>query len=254
VLDVAEQVADEVWIGLSDRPWRGEKLPPDRTESFILPYIKHERRNVHLLRGSWAVEEDHINSIIMAALEYEKAHSRDPYKGDTWYWYLDADEIYTLDQIREAKAMLTVYRESDAVMVQMATYFRHGNWIVTPPEPLTPRIFFRIKPGFKIVNIRHSNPLPQRELLLPRSMCVMHHPSYVATDEEMKSKIESFSHSHEFVPQWYERVWKGGTLELHNFHPTHPPMYRSLQRLDPATLPAEMTKYPEMLLLDTVEV
>jgi hypothetical protein len=67
----------------------------------------------------------------------------------------------------------------------------------------------------------------------------MHHLSYARTDEEIWTKIHSFSHAAEVKPDWYERVWKGWDADhnLQNLNPAYPDAYPRAVEQDPAALP-----------------
>lgn len=66
---------------------------------------------------------------------------------------------------------------------------------------------------------------------------VMHHVSWVKTDEEVKKKIKTWSHAPEINERWFKDVWKGWTWEMTDFNPTNPTDYK---RVIKYSLPEEL--------------
>ena len=254
-LRVAVQVADEVWVGVSDKPWRGEKTDNSLTLEYV-SRLMEKYSNIRMFQGSWDVEEDHINAIIGRICDHEIEGGRDPFAGDTFYWYLDADETFHVHELQLVKERILSQPEAvDYYNCSMVSYIKHGNWVVDPPEPAHPGVFFKLKPGFRIVNIRSCDLNPQGIRTLPPSMLVMHHVSYVGTDDEIYRKITSFTYSHQISRGWFEDVYLPLTPETaHDFHPTHPECWKRLKRIDTKQLPKEVLEHPEDLLFEEVSV
>jgi len=60
------------------------------------------------------------------------------------------------------------------------------------------------------------------ELLVPPSVAVCHHGSYVGSRERIAAKLKSTPHRDEHPDDWMERVWEKFTPEMTNFHPAVP--------------------------------
>ncbi len=64
-------------------------------------------------------------------------------------------------------------------------------------------------------------------------------PQAGRADEEIWTKIHSFSHAAEVKPDWYERVWKGWDADhtIENLNRAYPEAYRRAIEQNPAELP-----------------
>jgi len=250
VLEVACKVADEVWVTATERPWRGDcSLHQNEPTRELVKRMMDTHVNLHLLvQPSFRSEEEQINDLIKIAIN-EHCERHGPLYNDTYYWYLDADELYHETELQFVKEHVLGKSPVDLYTCSLATYFKHGDWVVSPPEPLQPGVFFLLKPDFEIVNIRSCSPHPINIVHIPPSILTCHHMSYVGTDEEIKKKISYFSHSHEIVPNWFEEVWMNADLNSKNLHPTHPSAYAGLRKVKYLSLPAQVRMQSESLLL-----
>jgi len=50
----------------------------------------------------------------------------------------------------------------------------------------------------------------------------------VRTNEEMIQKIAGSEHNHEWIPDWYERVWKKWQRQDTHLHPVVPEQFLSV--------------------------
>ncbi|MBS1719857.1 MAG: glycosyltransferase [Armatimonadetes bacterium] len=109
----------------------------------------------------------------------------------------------------------------------MRTYWKDAEHVVDPPERLTPPVLIDLQNAQHVHIREYAGP---RQLTLSPSFGVLHHLSYAGSDERIKRKIGTWSHRHELVDRWYERVWKGwaGDPLLTDVHPTHPAAYKTI--------------------------
>jgi hypothetical protein len=78
---------------------------------------------------------------------------------------------------------------------------------------------------------------------LPPSVILMHHFSYARSDEFVKNKLATFEHSHEILPDWYEKVWLGFKPGDRNFHPCSAPQYSTAVEVNWNMLPKNIKAF-----------
>lgn len=169
--------------------------------------------------GDWPDESEHRR----AALEHLRA------QGFSHALIPDGDELVEPGLL---KALLSVAKEdlADVVRVDMDTYWKSPEYRIRPRERLSPILLLRLDR----VEHRHVREYEgARTLRLDASYGVLHHLSYVGTDERIRRKISSWSHRHELVPRWFEQIWLGWEADrtMQNLHPTHPAAYGFAQRI-----------------------
>ena len=131
----------------------------------------------------------------------------------------DADEIFLDKDLNTLKALCEEGKHL-AIGCKLYAYWKTPEYLITPPETLKPCVAIRYDVRFKDVRWPQV-PLFQGDIL-------MHHLSYVRTDEELKEKLANFSHANEIVKDWYDNVWCewDNDKTMKNIHPTHPACYK----------------------------
>ncbi len=119
---------------------------------------------------------------------------------------------------------------AERVNVSMDTYWKSPEYVIRPREALTPAI---------LLDLEHAEHLYIREyrggrlITLGPEYGVLHHLSYCGPDDRIERKIATWSHKHEVVEGWWQRVWQGwdGDRLMRNLHPTHPGAYGMAERI-----------------------
>jgi len=144
---------------------------------------------------------------------------------------------------------------AQAYLLELRTYFRSWNWRVIERGTFVALT----RPGFNFGGLRNWYPtvwsrgwaklaregrVPEqmalravRARLVPASVAVCHHGSYVGPRSRIEQKLESSSHRSQMVDGWLERVWDTWTPETRDFHPTHPDRFPVAVHVDTGQLP-----------------
>lgn len=180
-------------------------------------------RNTEVFSGAWQSEHETRNSG-MALLS------------DCGYvLHVDSDELIPDDGLESIKRGIAT--GAHGVVCRMHTYWKSIEYRIDPPEPLVALVAARKDVRFS--QLRQPD-VPKGGIALVDRR-IMHHLSYVRTDEEMREKLRTFGHAKEVIPGWYERVWKAWdeNHDLENLHPTHPGAYQRAVRDAVATAAVE---------------
>src|SRR5581483_11022267 len=162
---------------------------------------------VDILEGNWKTEADTRNAGLDCL-------------DDCGYTFVvDSDEIL-LDRDLEELVRLCRSGEHDVISVRLYTYWKNSGYRIDPPEDGSIKLVLR--KGVRIQGVREVQGAAHPTDIRCR------HLSYVRTDEELREKLRLSGHSREFLPEWYERVWRAWDLNpgLENLHPVHPKAYR----------------------------
>ncbi len=170
------------------------------------------------------------------------------------FWHIDADEVYDDADIARLLDWVGEHR-AQAYLLELRTYFRSWNWRVAERGSFVALT----RPGFRFGAIRNWYPTPWargwaklareghiseslalrplRARLVPPSVAVCHHGSYVGPRSRIEQKLASSSHRDQMVDGWLDRVWDTWTPESCNFHPTHPDRFPVAEHVETAQLP-----------------
>lgn len=152
---------------------------------------------------------------------------------------VDTDEIFSASALRFL-CEVCVQKQPRALSCRLITYWKTCDYKIDPPENLIPSVVVR-----QDVRFHHLRMLAPGEVVLLVDRPLMHHLSYVRTDEEMRDKLRLFGHASEVVPGWYERVWCGWDLdhEMQDLHPTHPEVFKKAVFMPSAELWSVLSQY-----------
>jgi len=189
-------------VMISQTSWSGEVKEMDKTEQIATGL------GCEVILGHWNNEVEQRNLGLAILKDYD------------WVIIIDADEYYDPTSVKNLlqfipSASLRVYGIST-----MKTYWKTPQYIIDPPESGGRLVL--IKPDVKIII---SLCVDESWGFLPDDI-ILHHYSYVRTDEEMKSKVDYFQNIEKFVPNWYENVWLKWTPEMENLHPVQPESFK----------------------------
>lgn len=208
---------------VSTRPWRGNYYM-DNTW-LEAEYMGAKGYNVHVYKKIWANQAEQFNYGLDILEE----------AGYDWALIVDADEFYTPEDIGK---LVGEIRTTDVSVIRapfMDVYWKTPCFRITPEQNDRPIIAVRTNERF--VEKRQVNSNYSTDRL---SKANLHHMSYVRTDEDMKKKIETFEHSHEFdTKSWYNVVWLNWSPEKINLHPVVPNQFeRAVFKPAPDTIRA----------------
>ena len=189
-----------ILVMVSDTPWHGEKLPMDKTVEIA------EKLGAEVVVGDWEKEHDQRNEGLKILKDCD------------WVLIVDADKKYSKTSLKNLCKFLERANYPAYGIGNLLTYWKTPNYVIEPPE--SGGLIVAVRP---YVNFWDKRCIESDWDFLPDDV-LMHHYSYVRTDEEMKKKISTFEHSDEIVDGWYEKVWKewDNNKYLENLHPVNP--------------------------------
>jgi len=179
---------------------------------------------IDIIEGNWPSEATTRN----AGMEH--LHDCD------YVFMVDSDEIL-LDRDLEELRRLCATRLHRVIAVRLYTYWKTPEYRIDPPESGTIKMVLR--KDVRMNGVREV----QGEAHTADVWC--RHLSYVRTDEELKEKLRLSGHAREFIPGWYDRVWKGwdGNRNLEGLHPVHPQAYLRAIHAPDADLNAVLSRW-----------
>ncbi|RIL05497.1 MAG: hypothetical protein DCC75_11635 [Proteobacteria bacterium] len=230
VIEAAYPYCDSFIFLVSNKPWNGEVFDNSSTLG-LLESLPDLDGKIEVIRGGWSTETEQRNE----GLEILNQ------RGIDYCLILDADEIYDTKQLAALLELAASKRYVQAWRINLITYWKSPDYRIDPPESFQPVVLAKVGEA-TFVDKREIS--PAFSLSVPREICVCHHLSYARSDEEVKRKISSFSHSHQLVDGWYEKVWLGWDENhgLEDLHPCWPTAYKRAVRQPPDSLPAVLRK------------
>jgi hypothetical protein len=221
---------DVILILIANQPWNG---PPRCTESSLqcVAEFPDPQKKINVIRGDWKSEREQRN---------EGLHLLEKW-GIEYCLVVDADEVYDPLQLRRMMIFAPCLPEIDCWHIPMVTYWKSIRYRIDPPEPFQPMVLLRVG---RVRFVENRIARGENHALIAPHVAVMHHLSYARSDEEIWTKIHSFSHAAEVKPDWYERVWKGWDADhaMQNLNPAFPEAYRRAVEQSPNALPPALRK------------
>lgn len=179
---------------------------------------------VELVTGSWSSEHATRNAGMELLSDCD------------YVFVVDSDEILSERSLR--LLMLGCEKGHRSLSCQFYTYWKTPEYRIHPPESIAAPVVVRRDVRFERLRLFSGEHTWM-------SGPVVHHFSYVRTDDEVREKLRLFGHAAEVVPDWFERVWKrwDDNHELENLHPTHPEAYRRAMRVEDRELLDILRRY-----------
>lgn len=206
----------QIVVTVSTIPWNG-KLKTDET-------CKLAKGNNALVNcNNWESEADQRNWCMWQLKDY-----------CDYVLICHADTFFTQEDIKKIKDFIQTAtdRQYD---IQTKMYWKDLDTVVQP-DPLLKAMLIRKDVRF-IENIRIEDQAASAPIV-PDVIC--HHFSWAKTDEEIKTKIATYGHANEIVPNWYEEVWLKDKET--DFAPTNPTDYQYKVKY---SCPEEIRRYFE---------
>jgi hypothetical protein len=203
------KVCDEVFVMRGTIPHSGN---PDVK---LTPVPKLDPR-IHVVEYAWENEKAMRNAgqSLIADGGYDYGFS------------LDSDELFTTPMVQSiVDAVRKAHGEIETMACLLLTYWKSPDYRIDPPEQLIAPFLLR-----KDIRFTAGRMFSAKTTIIPKH--IMHHLSYVRTDEEVLDKLKYFCHAHQVVDGWYENVWKAWDTNpnLENLHATDPECYRRAVR------------------------
>lgn len=228
VLDSIYASCDRIFALVGELPWNGAAVDNSVTVAVFESYPDPAGK-IQIIRGPWGSETEQRN----AGLEICSQ------QGCEICFVVDADEIYDPGELAEMVEIVRRTPQIDCFTVGLHTYWKSQKFRIDPPEPLQPPVFVRV--GKATFTLNRAVAAATSALISP-DVGVCHHMSYARTNSQIRSKLATFSHAHEIVPDWYTNVWLGWDRDpsMRHLHPTHPAAYHQAVQVPETSLPAPL--------------
>jgi GT2 family glycosyltransferase len=218
---------DKILFLVSDVPWNGAKSENSSTISKIKELCK-QNKNFELVQGHWTNEIDQRN------FGLSKFYS----ENIDYCFVIDSDEVYHSFEFDRIKEFIKQNPQVVAFHIEWNTYWSKQFYVISPREYYKPVIAVKVE-NFQFTKIRHGITSVTRSgsfvfqtkevnynyALISSNIAICHHLSYARSNEYIKRKLETNSHSPEFIKDWYERVWLKWNPQSTNLHPVTPQQY-----------------------------
>ena len=222
-------------------------FPPDGTEQIADSLARELAGKVRVIKGRWPSQLEHRDAGLGPCLE----------SGMDYYFLVDGDEVYRLDQLRHILPTIAEHPEVGTFIIKCHTFWRSFRYRI-PPEILSwrPRRIFKLTRQQRILGIPLSqrlrfvgiNDLNSRGKVyeFPSEKAAFYHFSYARSPARMREKLLTFPHAKEILEGWYERVWLAwpDKRQMENIHPTDPPKFPKAVYQEPTDLPEAMRRHP----------
>lgn len=130
---------------------------------------------------------------------------------------LDSDEVVLTSDLVKLRDLAA--RGHRAVACYFHTYWKTPRYLIDPGDRIPATVIVRRDVRFQHMRVIDGQP----HIFGGR---VVHHLSYVRTEEEVREKLRLYGHAHQVgnVDHWIERVWRRWNSDkgLQHLHPVHP--------------------------------
>lgn len=203
----------EVHVFVSRVPWSGEAGDWKTSQRIA------EKNGAKVVLGDWRDETSHRRAALKAMKDAGVKH----------FFIPDSDEVPEPELLTHLASAATSGL-ADIVRVRMQTYWKTTSHVVFPPEELAPILMLNAQ-VCKHEYIREYSGGTQ--LVLSRNHGLLHHLSYVGSDERIHKKVSTWGHKDELVDDWWEGKWLGWDKDptIRDLHPTHPGAYHQIERI-----------------------
>lgn len=234
-IENAYNYVDKIYISYSEKPWNYNINARNQYKNIInLDIIKNSKffDKIVLIEGDWNTEEEQRNTCI----EFAKKDNID---------YLithDADEFYTNSGFRDLVKGIIDNPEFDYYTTPWVTFWKDfDNVICDDKNNLVigyPEIAINLNRGIKFKRCRIPTGDKIKRL---NSLC--YHASYVLSDDECLTKINTWGHSHQFdTKKWYNDKWLNWNESVTCLHPISPCIWFNTKKYDINDLPEILKK------------
>ena len=226
-----------------------------REEKLVIPAIKQfdgteiEEIVVACSRTPWNGEFDHDDTAKLAVeagatvrlYDWKEEHEQknwilDKLSRFDWILMFAPDMYMTKESINNLTYFLNgkpMDKHERAYSCDMLTYWKNYHTVL---EPRVPFNTVAIRPTEVFKNMAT---IDNWDLFKRIEGVLMHHISWVKTDDDVIKKINTYSHAKEIVVDWFKEVWLKWDESMTNFGPTVKTDYKGVSSFK---LPTEIVK------------
>lgn len=229
-------LVDKILFSLNFNPWAGVANPSLLAESYSdILKLPDPDNKFEIVTNYWENETDQRNA---AKAYLEKL-------GFDWYWLIDDDEMYNRDEIKYAISFIkSGPNDVHTYLIKQKMYWKSKDYVISEILAGLP-VFIRCN-NQAYHNMNRAIIVNGFWHTFPQDKIVMHHFSYVRSDEKIKRKISMFSHSNEIKHNWFDTVWMNWTPDMENISPTNPTSWKKAVLAN--TLPSKLENITSLKL------
>lgn len=214
-IDMIGPFVNKIYVAWSEFPWIYNPSARNQFKNKSNPELLKQSSyydKIVLIKGEWNLDEDQRNACLDAA-------KRD---GMDYLLIIDADEFYCTDDLKKLIEDIKANPDFEYYTTPWITYWKDFNHVIIKQNDDKicgyPEICVNLKYNNRFVRCRRPS---GNKIKLLTSICC--HASYVLTDEECWSKINTWGHAHQFnKEEWFKNKWKNWTENTINLHPIVP--------------------------------
>lgn len=216
VMKQFEDLVDEIVVAVSEKPWYGD-IDPDNTY-FLACRVVPE---AVVISGTWKNEAEQRNFCM------------DKLQDCDYVLVCHADTFFKRSDIKKIIDFIQTATERQYDIPSLM-YWKDFDTTIFP-DPIIPAMLIR-----KDVRFKHNIIIEDQVVDAPQVPVTCHHLSWAKTNEEVKTKLATYGHATEIIPDWYEKVWLGD--QKTSLSPTNPSDYEFTKH---GKLPKEIRSYFE---------
>lgn len=206
---------DKIYVSWSEYPWNynknARKQFKNKSDLSILDKSPY-RDKIEIIKGVWDLDEDQRNA---CAIEAKK-------DGMDYLLVHDADEFYTQSDFEKIINGIKKEPDYDFYKTPWITFWKDFEHVIADKNGRIigghPEVAINLNRGIRFTRCRRPSGNTSKVL---GALC--HHASYVLTDEECWSKINTWGHAHQFnTKKWFDEKWVNWTEQTTHLHPISP--------------------------------
>jgi len=218
-IEMIAPFVDKIYVAWSEFPWSYNPQARDLFKNKSNPDILKQSpyyNKIELITGVWNLDEDQRNVCLDAA-------KRD---GMDYLLMIDADEFYSCDDLSKLIEDIKFNPNYDYYTTPWFTFWKDFNHVLVNENGHVinghPEVCVNLKHENRFVRCRRPSGSHIKQL---NSICG--HASYVLTDEECWSKINTWGHAHQFDKEhWYKNKWLNWNENTLDLHPITPSLWK----------------------------
>jgi hypothetical protein len=222
-IDMVAPYVDKIYVAWSKYPWNYNKKAKKEFLNKSNPddlFKSKYSDKIILIKGEWDLDEDQRNSCLNRARQ----------DGMDYLLIIDADEFYHEEDLKRMIDNIKKNPDYDYYTTPWMTFWKdHNHLIVDEKNSIIngyPEVCVNLNKNNKFVRCRRPS---GNKIFRLDSMCL--HASYILSDSECWSKINTWGHAHQFDREkWYNQKWKDWNENTINLHPISPTAWKKAIR------------------------
>ena len=249
------EFVDRIYVLLGAAPYsaynaaaRAQFRTADQTEA-IVRALARRLPAITLITGVWDSEREHRNAGLRQCFA----------DGHGYYFLVDGDEVYRQDHLANLREEIASHPTVGQFIIKCDLFWRSFRYRI-PAQDLAwmPRRVFKLtrwstvgKAGLplpircRFTGNNKTNSVGAVRHLDPARV-LFYHFSFARRPDKMREKLLTYSHAHEVLNGWFERVWLRWPQQrdMRDLNPVDPPKLPQAVYRDPSDLPEVLRSHP----------